>query len=206
MSLSYRVPSCLVALVALAVCICQSEGAAPPQAAKTSAPYDQALQLLQSGKTSEALAAVDAALTAGARDPALYNLKGLAAGELGRNDEAEESFRTVIRLAPESALGYNNLGVLLAKLGRYREAVTAFDEARTREPQNFTTLLDSERLSRRCMNTLSQRLTWKRPGTCVPGIFGRDTSGRWHCESSSNLRPQKRCSASSPHPKSLNWR
>ena len=141
MSLSYRVPSCLVALVALAVCICQSEGAAPPQAAKTSAPYDQALQLLQSGKTSEALAAVDAALAAGARDPALYNLKGLAAGELGRNDEAEESFRTVIRLAPESALGYNNLGVLLAKLGRYREAVTAFDEARTREPQNFTTLL-----------------------------------------------------------------
>ena len=57
------------------------------------AAYDQALGLLQNGKNADALAVIDAAIAAGARDPSLYNLKGLADSELGRDEEAEESFR-----------------------------------------------------------------------------------------------------------------
>jgi tetratricopeptide (TPR) repeat protein len=112
-----------------------------PQVTDAQAVFNQAVALLQAGKTSEALATIDDAIAAGARDPSLYNLKGLAAGELGRNQEAEESFRTVIRLQPNAAMGYNNLGVLLAKFGRNQEAATAFREAYTREPQNFNALL-----------------------------------------------------------------
>jgi tetratricopeptide (TPR) repeat protein len=78
---------------------------------------------------------------AGTRDPSLYNLRGLAASDLGRNGEAEESFRTVIRLAPKSSMGYNNLGVLLSKLGRNREAADTFREAQLYDPRNFTALL-----------------------------------------------------------------
>src|SRR5262249_5425015 len=51
------------------------------------------------------------------------------------------SFRAVIRLSPKAALGYNNLGVLLSKLGRNQEAAAAFREAYAREPANFNALL-----------------------------------------------------------------
>ena len=84
---------------------------------------------------------IDAAIRAGVRDPSLYNLKGLAASEIGRDTEAQESFRTVIRLSPKSAMGYNNLGVLLSKLGRYQEAATNFREAHARDAQDFMALL-----------------------------------------------------------------
>ena len=105
------------------------------------ATYDQAVELLQQGRSADAVALIDGALEQGVRDPSLYNLKGLAASELGRNAEAEESFRTVIQLSPKSAMGYNNLGVLLSKLGRYQEAATHFRDAHAHDPQNFTALL-----------------------------------------------------------------
>lgn len=129
----------------LAACLLQAPALAFFQAdnaaANAQTAYAQAIQLLQSGKSSEALAVIDQAIAAGAQDASLYNLKGLAASELGRNQEAEESFRTVIRFAPASPMGYNNLGVLLSKLGRNRDAASAFREAQQREPQNFTALL-----------------------------------------------------------------
>ena len=103
--------------------------------------YDQALPLLQQGKSAEALTLIDAAIAAGARDPSIYNLKGFAASDLGRYAEAEESFRIVTRLSPNAAMGYDNLGVLLSKLGRYQDAAANFREAYAHEPQNFTALL-----------------------------------------------------------------
>ena len=130
-----------VALTFVLVCAPLVHSVPSPQEADPQAVFNQALGLLQSGKTEDALSVIDDAIAAGARDPALYNLKGLAAGELGRNQEAEDSFRTVIRLDPNVAMGYNNLGVLLAKLGRHQEAADAFREAHTREPQNFNALL-----------------------------------------------------------------
>jgi tetratricopeptide (TPR) repeat protein len=141
-------------LVAATVCVVDGAGVASPQSptvqataqatdaqAAVQATYDQAIGLLQSGKSADALALIDTAIAAGARDPSLYNLKGLAASELGRDAEAEASFRTVIRLSPKSAMGYNNLGVLLSKLGRYKEAAANFHEAHVREARNFTALL-----------------------------------------------------------------
>jgi len=133
-------------LVALTVCIFEIAGVASPQspnvqATNVQATYEQAIGLLQSGKSADALALIDTAIAAGARDPSLYNLKGLAASELGRDAEAQESFRTVIRLSPKAAMGYNNLGVLLSKLGRYKDAAANFREAHVRDPRNFTALL-----------------------------------------------------------------
>jgi tetratricopeptide (TPR) repeat protein len=128
-------------LVVLAACVFQALARASPQAANAQSAYAQALELLQSGKSSDALAVIDQAIAAGSQDASLYNLKGLAASELGRNQEAEESFRTVIHLAPTSPMGYNNLGVLLSKLGRNGDAANAFREAQQLDPQNFTALL-----------------------------------------------------------------
>jgi tetratricopeptide (TPR) repeat protein len=111
------------------------------QTADVQETYAKAIDLLQAGKTADALAIIDAAIKAGVHDPSLYNLKGLAASELGRDSEAQESFRNVIRLSPKSATGYNNLGVLLSKLGRYEDATVNFREAHSRDPRNFTALL-----------------------------------------------------------------
>lgn len=151
MSLSCHAIARIVRVTAIATAVlCAFEGAAAfPQEsssqansqAKAQAAYEHAVELLQQGKSADALAVVDAAIRAGASDPSLYNVKGLAASELGRDAEAEKSFRAVIRLSPKSAMGYNNLGVLFSKLGRNQDAAARFREAHARDPQNFTALL-----------------------------------------------------------------
>jgi tetratricopeptide (TPR) repeat protein len=129
------------ALVILVVCLFEITSSASPQTSNAQSTYEQAIQLLQTGKNDDAMALIDAAIAAGARDPSLYNLRGLAASELGRDREAEESFRTVIRLTPKSAMGYTNLGVLLSKLGRHQDAASEFRESVQLDPRNFTALL-----------------------------------------------------------------
>jgi tetratricopeptide (TPR) repeat protein len=130
-------------IIALVLTVIATAGSLYSQVSNspTQATYDQAVDLLQQGKSTDALALIDGALEKGVRDSSLYNLKGLAASELGRDAEAEESFRTVIQLSPKSAMGYNNLGVLLSKLGRFQEAAKYFRDAHARDPQNFTALL-----------------------------------------------------------------
>ena len=78
--------------------------------------YDRAFQLLSDGKLIEALAEIDAALVQYPTTPSLHNLRGLVTGQLGRQNEAEASFRKVIELSPRAAMGYNNLGTLLSEL------------------------------------------------------------------------------------------
>jgi Flp pilus assembly protein TadD len=122
----YPIHAGLIALfVVLATFIVCVPGFASAQTPNAQASYEQALGLLQNGKNDEALALIDRAIAAGANDPSLYNLEGLANSELGRDEEAEKGFRMVIRLAPKSALGYTNLGVLLSKVGRHEDAATA---------------------------------------------------------------------------------
>ena len=123
------------------VLLLAADSPALPQTTNAQAAFNEAIQLLQSGKAADALASIDAAIAAGVRDPSLYNLKGLAASELGRDGVAEESFRTLIRLSPQSAMGYTNLGVLLSKVSRNQEAADAFREALQRDPKSFTALL-----------------------------------------------------------------
>jgi len=111
------------------------------EARKVQQTYNEAVELLQQGKAADAIALVEAAVKAGVHDPSLYNLQGLAASELGRDEEAQQCFHEVIRLSPKSALGYNNLGVLLSKQGHHKDAAANFREAQARDPRNFTALL-----------------------------------------------------------------
>ncbi len=135
----YKNSFCLVTALAMFVVIAAS--LALPQTANTQSAYEQALEFLQTGRSGDALAVIDAAIAAGANDPAFYNLQGLANSELGHDEEAEKSFRKVIDLAPKSAMGYTNLGILFSKVGRADDAATAFREAQGLDPRNFTVLL-----------------------------------------------------------------
>jgi tetratricopeptide (TPR) repeat protein len=142
LNFSHRINSGSIALiVALATFIVSTPGFASAQTSSAQVAFEQTLELLQKGKNDEALAVIDSAIAAGVIDPSLYNLQGLANSKLGHDEEAEKSFRTVIRLAPKAAMGYTNLGVLLSKVSRYEDAATAFREAQALEPKNFTALL-----------------------------------------------------------------
>ncbi len=116
-------------------------GRAKAGEAQSTAEYDAAFRLLESGKTQEALKAIDAALARDPRNPSLHNLCGLASARLGKFQEAEASFRKVIELRPREGRGYNNLATLLVQRGRGREAVDLFREALTHDPRNFSTLI-----------------------------------------------------------------
>jgi tetratricopeptide (TPR) repeat protein len=106
----------------------------------TTSAYDRAYQLLAGGNAAEALTEIDAALKAAPSNVGLYNLRGLAAAQLGRVKEAETSFRKVIELAPQSAMGYVNLATFLSERGKSAEAAGLFRAALEREPNNFTAL------------------------------------------------------------------
>jgi tetratricopeptide (TPR) repeat protein len=132
------VPVVLVFMAATAPCALpgsQGNPASPPTA------YDKAFTLWQKGQASEALAEIDTALASEPNDPSLNNLRGLVAAQLGHTEEAEASFRKVIRLLPHAAMGYNNLAALLWQLGRSVEAAKSFRQALTEEPHNFTALV-----------------------------------------------------------------
>jgi tetratricopeptide (TPR) repeat protein len=163
---------------------------ASAQADGAQAAFEQALGLLQNGKNNEALAVIDSAIAAGVSDPSLYNLRGLANSELGRDEAAEQSFRTVIHLDPKSPMGYNNLGVLLSKLGRLEDAAAAFREAQTLDPKNFTALL-GEPVLRLCTSLPRQRFICNGRGIFIREIFRQDTNWRWRCTRPSNL-PRRR--------------
>jgi tetratricopeptide (TPR) repeat protein len=121
--------------------VSRSQQKDPPSALDSATAYDSAFRLLQSGKTAEALTAIDGALKQDPANPALYNLRGLAASELGQYDQAEASFRKFIALSPQAATGYTNLGTLFAQQGRQSEAADLFRAALKREPQSFRALL-----------------------------------------------------------------
>ena len=117
------------------------KGVESTQSVNPQSAYDQALGLLQAGKTKEALVVLDAALLESPGSSALHNLRGLAKRQLGDAREAEASFRKVIELSPQSTQGYNNLGSLLSEQGHLSQAQEMFRQALKLEPQNPAALL-----------------------------------------------------------------
>jgi tetratricopeptide (TPR) repeat protein len=102
--------------------------------------YDKAFALFEKGRLKETLIEIDSALSKEPQNPALHNLRGLAAARLGRSDDAAKSFDKVIQLLPRTAMGYNNLATLHSELGHHAEAASLFYKALVREPNNFTAL------------------------------------------------------------------
>lgn len=82
-----------------------------------------------------ALAAFTRAL---AHDPngfQIVNNIGVVSRELGRLDRSEAAFRRVIELSPGFVFGYYNLGHTLFLIGRYAEALEAYEEGQRRDPE-----------------------------------------------------------------------
>lgn len=88
--------------------------------------------LRDAGRFTEAEAAFrDAA--EGQQIDALHNL-GCLLRDVGRSEEAESAFAELVRIAPDSHLAHNSVGVLRVKEGRFAEAETAFVSALRAKP------------------------------------------------------------------------
>jgi Flp pilus assembly protein TadD len=80
--------------------------------AQTLPPFQQGLRALQQNHPAEALTALTSAEQDNPHDAAIRNFRGIALAQLGRKDEAAAEYREAIRLNPQMADAYRNLGYL----------------------------------------------------------------------------------------------
>jgi len=92
--------------------------------------FNLGLTLFRTQRYAEALDNFRRALEIAPNDPEYHNLLGQTYDELGQPLEAEQSLRRAIEIDGNYALGYYDLGVILAKRkGRKQEALAVFERA-----------------------------------------------------------------------------
>ncbi|MCS6766520.1 MAG: tetratricopeptide repeat protein [Candidatus Protistobacter heckmanni] len=110
----------------------------------------QALQHLQAGDPASALQRLDSVLSArpqlpdaqlpDAQLPDALLLRAIALQMLGRVDEALQAYDRLVALQSGNAMGWSNMGVLLAGQRRHGEALDAFDKALALAPDYLDAL------------------------------------------------------------------
>lgn len=118
-------------LVALAVVVLSCAHRPSSKERKTAdIHHDLGVEALRAGRTADALTEFDAALAA---DPDFAEaLRGRALVldlGFGRIEDAERAYRRALALRPAYPEAHNDLGQLLARTGRYDEALREFDAA-----------------------------------------------------------------------------
>ncbi|MFP4500533.1 MAG: tetratricopeptide repeat protein [Candidatus Hydrogenedentota bacterium] len=98
--------------------------------------YHIAANLLELGRTQEALEAYEQARALNPEDPRVLNDLGVIAEDRGDLERAERHYRQAIRVAPKFALAHSNLGDLQARTGRIEAAIASFRRAAALAPEN----------------------------------------------------------------------
>ncbi len=94
---------------------------------------------LLAGHNQAALDALVKAAEKGYREPRVFNNLALAYANLGRYDEAMDSFRR----AGGEAHAHNNMGCIYLEKGNYQEAVASFEKAIAIEPGFYAKAADN---------------------------------------------------------------
>jgi len=98
--------------------------------------FNMGLTLLRMDRREEAVESFTRAVEISPNDPEYLNLLGQAYGELGKVKEAEAYLQRALEIDSKYALGYYDLGVILAKQRtRDREAKRFFDKAIELDPE-----------------------------------------------------------------------
>ena len=99
--------------------------------------------LIQAGEIAPLADLLLAALPRYSQDPELHHLLGWARARQGRLPEAESHFREAIRIKPEAAGSFNNLGAVLLDMERVAEAYRAFEAAVRIQPNYVAALTNA---------------------------------------------------------------
>src|SRR5215470_10022649 len=103
--------------------------------AQAPAPTTPGDQFFVQGQYAQAAAAFER-LAAADRTPRVMNRLAISYLRLNRNRDAERAYRRAIRIAPDEAMAYNNLGALYYSQRRFGDADTWFRRAAQRDPTN----------------------------------------------------------------------
>jgi len=122
-----QLTAALAALLALAAC---ATGPSAKERQSAEIHHDLAVEALKAGRPQDALREYDEALRIDPGMPEAHLGRGLVLEHgFGRTGEAEAEYRRAVATRPAYSEALNNLGQLLARTGRYEEAVKCFDEA-----------------------------------------------------------------------------
>lgn len=92
--------------------------------------HDLGVEALRAGRYPDALKEFDQALAKDAGFPEAWRGRGLVLDlGFGRLEEAEKDYRRALEIRPAFSEVHNDLGQLLARTGRYPEALAEFDLA-----------------------------------------------------------------------------
>jgi len=90
--------------------------------------------LAKQGNAEDGLDCFDQAIALNSENPHSWLLKSRLLKVRGRTDERLECLRRVIKIEPSFAGAWKEIGVCLLELGRYKEAVEAFDSGLGQNP------------------------------------------------------------------------
>ena len=114
---------------ALAVAERNAEMAVRLNPESPNAVLSQALMYLYSGRTTEALSALDRVLQLDPGNPEVLLYRATAYRDSNRLSDEEETCRLIIRQRPNFYRAYNALGMALYRDGHYQESAAAFQQA-----------------------------------------------------------------------------
>ncbi|MCP5074046.1 MAG: tetratricopeptide repeat protein [Rhodobacteraceae bacterium] len=101
----------------------------------TQADANNLIGALNAGAFEQVIEGVNALLVHNRKEPFLYNIQGLALGQLGKPKAAITSFKHAVKLNPNFVESLNNLGLLLVQQKRPEEALVQLGKAITKRPQ-----------------------------------------------------------------------
>jgi len=104
--------------------------------------YDRALAYYQAGDYARCRDCTQQALAADPRNVPSLVLQGMVLVEFGQPEEAVESLRQAIGVAPDSAEAWRQLGGALLIVGGRTEALQAFEKALVLGPRDVSVLID----------------------------------------------------------------
>jgi type IV pilus biogenesis/stability protein PilW len=124
------IPSLAALALALATLAACASGPTVKQRQSAEIHHDLAVEALKAGRPQDAMREYDTALKLDPDLPQAHLGRGLVLEHgFGRTGEAEAEYRRAIASKPAYSDAHNNLGQLLARTGRYEEAIKHFDEA-----------------------------------------------------------------------------
>ena len=97
----------------------------------------RAVALHLAGRREEALQQLQRAIAANEASPELYRAMGHIQFELGAFQDAARSYRSLVQMKPQYAMGWFNLAVCHERMGASDNACEAFHKAATLDPSNF---------------------------------------------------------------------